>query len=208
LFFDRIFFPFLSCFLQSIVDLEDSPKRRALLKTCHERFLCLLLPLLYFPSVVSFVEAASKYARIIIDELPLPVSKKTIKPVGLGGVAGGEKFIHEGILFKLTADPEVGKDFWLYGGSSPNLELAAKACSQELKSCNYFFRHFYETGTKISVPIQVCFFLCLAHLLPLCYRSFGTVFSGCGGLLRYPLLSNDSPASEQEEWLEAGVWFG
>jgi len=39
---------------------------------------------------------------IIINEVNLPPQEKTIKPVGVGGVAGGIKFIANGILFKVS----------------------------------------------------------------------------------------------------------
>jgi hypothetical protein len=31
----------------------------------------------------------------------MPVAEKTIKPIDLGGIAGGDKFITRGILFKV-----------------------------------------------------------------------------------------------------------
>ena len=34
---------------------------------------------------------ANTYAKIIISEVGFPISKKTIKPVEIGGHAGGEK---------------------------------------------------------------------------------------------------------------------
>lgn len=33
----------------------------------------------------------------------MPVAEKTIKPIDLGGIAGGDKFITRGILFKVPA---------------------------------------------------------------------------------------------------------
>lgn len=36
---------------------------------------------------------------IIISERYLPVEQKTIKPLDIGGIAGGEKFIVQGILY-------------------------------------------------------------------------------------------------------------
>ena len=55
----------------------------------------------------------------------------------MGGIAGGEKFIHRGILFKYAIDPVIaqkdGKPVYLYGGNSRNDELAMKAAGNELK---------------------------------------------------------------------------
>ncbi len=59
-----------------------------------------------------FVNAAKTYGKIIISELygnltltvAVPVAYKTIKPVAIGGVAGGEKYIVQNILFKFAID--------------------------------------------------------------------------------------------------------
>lgn len=39
--------------------------------------------------------------QIIISEAHLPLAEKTIKPVAVGGIAGGEKYVSQGILFKV-----------------------------------------------------------------------------------------------------------
>ena len=85
------------------------------------------------------------YGRIIISERLVPYDKKSIKPCGfgnsspppsetpfidgpwLGGIAGGDKYIAQGILFKFACDTEITKGFWMYGGSFPNDAMAMKA---------------------------------------------------------------------------------
>ena len=71
-----------------------------------------------------FTEDAVKYGSIIIREQMLPVNKKTIKPVNVGGIAGGAKFVHAGIFFKFPTD-----EAKLYG----NLENAMRGAGHELK---------------------------------------------------------------------------
>lgn len=71
-----------------------------------------------------FTADAVKYGTIIIREQMLPVAKKTIKPVGVGGIAGGMKFVHEGIFFKFPTN-----EADLYG----NLENAMRGAGHELK---------------------------------------------------------------------------
>jgi hypothetical protein len=44
-------------------------------------------------------------------ECHLPFEQKTLKPVSVGGVAGGEKYIVSGILFKFAID-----HYGLYAG--------------------------------------------------------------------------------------------
>jgi hypothetical protein len=51
-----------------------------------------------------FTHAASVYGRIIISERFLPVTHKTIKPLMLGGTAGGLKYICGGVMFKFCVD--------------------------------------------------------------------------------------------------------
>jgi hypothetical protein len=63
-----------------------------------------------------FVYAAKTYAKIIISELLMPPSQKTIQPAALGGVAGGTKFIVQNILFKFVLDFELKPGLWMYGG--------------------------------------------------------------------------------------------
>ena len=51
---------------------------------------------------------------------------RTVRPIRIGGLAGGEKFIESGIMFKFARD-------WknIYGG---NDNLAAKAADNELRA--------------------------------------------------------------------------
>jgi hypothetical protein len=80
-----------------------------------------------------FIHSARTYGRIIISEVYLPYRKKTIRPLQLGGVAGGEKFIVHNILFKFALDSG-----GLFGGD--NL-AAAKVGGLELKGLMSYFRY-------------------------------------------------------------------
>jgi hypothetical protein len=45
------------------------------------------------------------FGKIIISEVFLPEKYRTIKPLkNVGGKAGGEKFLYNGILFKFAVD--------------------------------------------------------------------------------------------------------
>eukprot|EP00002_Diphylleia_rotans_P010475 TRINITY_DN2096_c0_g1_i1.p1 TRINITY_DN2096_c0_g1~~TRINITY_DN2096_c0_g1_i1.p1 ORF type:complete len:1430 (-),score=323.34 TRINITY_DN2096_c0_g1_i1:230-4081(-) len=74
-----------------------------------------------------FVSAARTYGTVILNEYCLPLEAKTIKPVSVGGIAGGDKYLVPtcNILFKLATDKH-----GLYGG----LENAQKAANHELRS--------------------------------------------------------------------------
>lgn len=93
-----------------------------------------------------FAASAERYGKIIISEIGIPTDKKTIKPVGVGGTAGGEKFLVNGIFFKcaryhrfsycfsilyfLLSHRRFALDFvGLYGGD----RFAMKAAKHELK---------------------------------------------------------------------------
>jgi hypothetical protein len=65
-----------------------------------------------------FQVTATNYAKIIVSELSFPPEKRTIKPLDIGGAAGGEKYLVRGILFKFNYDVNN-----LYGGD----EFAMKA---------------------------------------------------------------------------------
>ena len=53
-----------------------------------------------------FVAAAKMYGKIIISEVFLPYKQKTIKPISIGGVAGGT------YLFALPGSPSACRDAW------------------------------------------------------------------------------------------------
>lgn len=73
-----------------------------------------------------FEYAVETYGKIIIAERFLPVSQKSIPPAFyMGGQAGGEKYIVQGILFKFAVDKNN-----LYNGD----HYAAKAAGHDLKS--------------------------------------------------------------------------
>lgn len=68
--------------------------------------------------VKEFTEIAEVIAQIIVDELHCPAAEKLIPPTQLGGMAGGEKYLSHGILFKFAIDSR-----GLYNGD----EFAMKA---------------------------------------------------------------------------------
>jgi hypothetical protein len=76
------------------------------------------------------VYCAETYGRIIISENCLPDSERTIKPISIGGIAGGRKYLCHGILFKFAVD-----DNGLYRGD----DNAMKAAAHDLKGLmNYY----------------------------------------------------------------------
>jgi len=77
-----------------------------------------------------FVYTAKIYGKVIISELTLPLHLKTIKPINIGGVAGGHKYIALGILFKLALDTQ-----GLYVGD----QNAMKAAGHELKGLMSYY---------------------------------------------------------------------
>eukprot|EP01132_Coremiostelium_polycephalum_P007447 gene7447-9152_t len=77
-----------------------------------------------------FVYTAKIYGKVIISELTLPLHLKTIKPINIGGVAGGHKYIALGILFKLALDSQ-----GLYCGD----QNAMKAAGHELKGLMSYY---------------------------------------------------------------------
>jgi hypothetical protein len=79
----------------------------------------------------NFVTTAELFGKIIIAEAYVPNKYKTIKPVPeLGGFAGGEKYIWNGILFKFAMD---------WKGLYKSDESAMKAAGHELKSLMQVF---------------------------------------------------------------------
>ena len=100
---------------------------------------------------VDFIERAKTYGRTIISEYFLPFDQQTIKPVDLGGVAGGRKYLVRGILFKLAKDVKLfNSDRYMYGSiHGPNDEFAAKAAGHDLKGAGGYFR-FSNIGLRFE----------------------------------------------------------
>ena len=116
-----------------------------------------------------FQHAAEVYGRIIISERFVPVDYKTIKPMDIGsptfplfftctlpqtrgeishsmeapgGIAGGEKFIVQSILFKYALDTEIVPGLWMYGGDFPDDASAMKAAGAH---------HLYAASRRLCV---------------------------------------------------------
>lgn len=66
-----------------------------------------------------FVEQSRRIADVIVSEQHVPVSEKTIKPLRVGGVAGGAKYVVSGIFFKFAIDMHgiYGGDEWSRKGT-------------------------------------------------------------------------------------------
>ena len=107
-----------------------------------------------------FVSSSKTYGRIIISERYVPLDKKTIKPVSsIGGVAGGEKYIVNNILFKFAVDNG------LYGSEY----AAMKVAGHELKGLNaYLDCHHPDLCVPLMALIDYMGFRLIAMtLLPL-----------------------------------------
>src|SRR3989338_4073081 len=84
---------------------------------------------------MDFQNTATHYGKIIIMESYLSPEQKTIKPISIGGIAGGEKFIIQGILFKFAFDsqlPGAGTRYMYGGDEGPKIDRAMKAAAAEL----------------------------------------------------------------------------
>ncbi|KAF2070369.1 hypothetical protein CYY_008312 [Polysphondylium violaceum] len=98
-----------------------------------------------------FVYCADTFGKIIISELHLPAESKTIKPLALGGVAGGLKFKCQDIIFKFVVDTELIPGIWMYGESKRSDEKAQKSAGHEIKGLNHFME--LSNGT-IRFPLM------------------------------------------------------
>jgi len=106
-----------------------------------------------------FVYTAKTYGRIIISERF--VEHKTIKPVGMGGQAGGEKYIVQNILFKFAVDSSN-----MYNGDF----AAAKVAALELKGSIAYFNVSSDQDLRLPMIALVDYFgfrLIAISLLPI-----------------------------------------
>ncbi|KYQ91337.1 hypothetical protein DLAC_08285 [Tieghemostelium lacteum] len=122
---------------QKILDQEDSPERFQKLSTIAN----------------DFVYCADVFGKIIISELHLPMESKTIKPLDLGGVAGGQKFKCQDIIFKFAADTEIIPGLWMYGGTNKADSFAQKSTNHELNGLNHIMNIYGMKGGLIRFPM-------------------------------------------------------
>eukprot|EP00007_Cunea_sp_BSH-02190019_P008714 CAMPEP_0174231676 /NCGR_PEP_ID=MMETSP0417-20130205/2152_1 /TAXON_ID=242541 /ORGANISM="Mayorella sp, Strain BSH-02190019" /LENGTH=1372 /DNA_ID=CAMNT_0015309601 /DNA_START=124 /DNA_END=4238 /DNA_ORIENTATION=- len=102
--------------------------------------------------VEEFAIVAEDIGRKIILELHLPASQRTIHPLRPGGgqlgIAGGQKYLQEGIFFKFATDL-----LGIYG----NDEFSQKAAAHELRGLNWLFSAAARQsggGPNLSFPIM------------------------------------------------------
>lgn len=132
----------------------------------------------------SFVTHAKWCGAVIISEVNLEDSEKSIKPSSFGGVAGGSKYLACGILFKFAQDVELSPFNYLYGGSSADDAAAAKAAGHERKSLSEVLR----AGIKgVDVPLVTIidflgYRLSAFSTLPIAGQSSLVMGSADGGL--------------------------
>ena len=101
-----------------------------------------------------FAHASGLYARIIINEMALPDEHKSILPCNIGGIAGGAKYIVNGILFKFCVDSmiDTNKKIYMYGNLNRRDDLAMKSASQELKSLCCFISA--QASSTLHFPLM------------------------------------------------------
>ena len=100
------------------------------------------------------------YSQIIITEMALAHDQKTVRPVDIGGVAGGSKYIVDGILFKVACDVQIQANppLFMYGGKVRRDDLAIKAAGNELKGVCAAMGLMSGASPPIHTPfmIMVC----------------------------------------------------
>ncbi|KYQ96957.1 leucine-rich repeat-containing protein (LRR) [Tieghemostelium lacteum] len=136
-----------------------------------------------------FVFSAKSYAQIIINELCVPLDQKTIKPIDVGGFAGGLKYHCHNILFKFAMDTMLGKECWMYGGKAPRDDYAAKAASNELKGLT----SYYTAGVEgLNYPMMALidykgFRLIALSVLPISSETIRYGSSDSGTVVHYDI---------------------
>jgi tetratricopeptide (TPR) repeat protein len=125
--------------------------------------------------VTDFIYLAETYARIIISEAYMPVGRKTIKPSKkFGGVAGGDKYIVHGILFKFANNSQ---------GLYPNDEAASKVAGHDLKGLRTYFNC---SITALHFPLMALvdysgFRMSCMSMLPISKETL--IYGSCDGAL-------------------------
>jgi hypothetical protein len=95
-----------------------------------------------------FSDTARTYGRVIISEMNLPLEQKTVRPLKLGGVLGGDKYVVRGVLFKIP-------DGSLFSSYPDPIYIANKIQGHELKGLKAYFGWFFNRGHVglVSFPL-------------------------------------------------------
>jgi hypothetical protein len=118
----------------------------------------------------NFVAVAQTYGRIIVREMHYKAERKLVKPMDLGGVIGGEKYVISGILFKV-ANPG------LFGDDE---EPSQKIAGHELKALTACFNVNQIFKIGFALPM-IALLDILGHrlvALALCPLSSKTIIHG------------------------------
>jgi len=92
-----------------------------------------------------FVQQAVKIGKIIISEFSVGKTHKTIPPIDIGGIAGGLKYIHDGMFFKFVVDENK-----LFGGD----QNAMKTANHELRGLQEYMNLTLQgTTPKLRWPL-------------------------------------------------------
>lgn len=96
-----------------------------------------------------FTETARTYGRVIISELHLPVQQKTVRPISMGGVLGGSKFVVRGVLFKMATSNAMFSEY------PDPVYIANKVQGHELKGLKAYFGWFFNRASVglVSFPL-------------------------------------------------------
>jgi hypothetical protein len=86
----------------------------------------------------AFINESVSTARLIISELATPVTQQTVACYDVGGVAGGNKFTKNGILYKVIISDPTSNGVFLYGGAQARLDLAAKEAGHALRGAQFY----------------------------------------------------------------------
>ena len=149
---------------------------------------------------LEFQQAAKEIGSQIISELKLPLSQRKFPPSkGFGGIAGGEKYLHNGIFFKFVYD--INK---IYGGD----EFAMKVARIELNGLRYYFNFINQhSGCGLGVSLMAVidykgYRLVATSLLPLSSDSllYGSKDGGNNVYTKDPVLNAIMK--------KAGEWIG
>eukprot|EP01111_Echinosteliopsis_oligospora_P013829 TRINITY_DN5061_c0_g1_i1.p1 TRINITY_DN5061_c0_g1~~TRINITY_DN5061_c0_g1_i1.p1 ORF type:complete len:804 (-),score=206.00 TRINITY_DN5061_c0_g1_i1:162-2573(-) len=91
----------------------------------------------------NFIDTATLYGKILISERYLPESCRTFKSANIGGIAGGEKFLVQNILFKICSDP-----YGVFGGDE---HYCHKLASHELKGLINIYNYGSRNGLYVPM---------------------------------------------------------
>jgi len=98
-----------------------------------------------------FIALAEAYSCLIVDEMALAPADRTLQPTLLGGVAGGQKYVIAGIVFKFARDPPLSSRL---GPEANSASVPASVVKPSIATASSAAGNHLQPGVRIMASYE------------------------------------------------------